>query len=161
VNSGAPAPGERVTDRERSLAERWLEDESLRGDLDDDTWQPIQDWLLAVAAHVAAATAGLDDAAAQATLDQAQAAGKAVAQTLADALAPEAAPTDLGSRLEALHHELRAPLVEPRRAPRVHAALRAAVAELSHGTAASPTIAGRLVAALDAGLESRAQKGQP
>jgi hypothetical protein len=71
----SPTPS--VADRERSLAERWLEDESLHGDLDDQTWQPIQDWLLAVATRVATATAGQDDAAAQALLDRAHAVGTA------------------------------------------------------------------------------------
>ena len=61
-----------VAIRERRLAERLLEDEALRGDLDDATWQPIQDWLLAEAARLATATEGLDDAAAAAVLDRAQ-----------------------------------------------------------------------------------------
>jgi hypothetical protein len=155
------SPKSRVADRERSLAERWLEDESLRGDLDDQTWQPIQDWLLAVAARVAAATAGQDDATAQPLLDRAHAAGAALARTLAEALGPGAAPADLGRHLEPLHREVQSPIVERDRAPRVHAALRAAVAELSHGTPDSPTMAARLTAALDAGLTSTSSGSRP
>jgi hypothetical protein len=153
------SPKSRVADRERSLAERWLEDESLRGDLDDQTWQPIQDWLLAVAARVAAATAGQDDATAQPLLDRAHAAGAALARTLAEALGPGASPADLGRHLEPLHHEVQSPVVEPDRAPRVHAALRAAVAGLSQGTMDTPTMAARLTAALDAGLASASSGG--
>ena len=148
-----PTPS--VAARERSLAERWLEDESLRGDLDDQTWQPIQDWLLALASRLASTTAGQDDATAQPLLDEAQAAGAALVRTLADALGPGVSPGDLGRHLEALHYEVRSPIVEPDRTPRVHAALRAAVAELSHGRADGPTMAARLTAALDAGLASR------
>ena len=146
----SPTPG--VADRERSLAERWLEDESLRGDLDDQTWQPIQDWLLVVAARVATATAGQDEATAQPLLDQAQAAGTALARILVDALGADGPPADLGHHLEPLHQELRPPIVEPDRAARVDAALRAAVAELSHSPAEGPLMAARLTAALEAGV---------
>ena len=54
----APAPsGSRVADRERRIAERLLEDEALRGDLDDATWQPVQGWLLARVRLLATSTA--------------------------------------------------------------------------------------------------------
>jgi hypothetical protein len=141
-----------VADRERSLAERWLEDESLRGDLDDQTWQPIQDWLLVLAARVATATAGQDEATAQPLLDQAQAVGTALARALVEALGADGSPADLGHHLEPLHQELRPPIVEPDRAARVDAALRAAVAELSHSPAEGPLMAARLTAALEAGV---------
>jgi hypothetical protein len=152
------SPGSSVADRARSLAERWLEDESLRGDLDDHTWQPIQDWLLAVASRVATATAGQDNTTAQPLLDQAQAVGTALARTLATALGPGVSPADLGRHLEPLQHELRSPIVEPDRAPRVNAALRAAVAELSHSPSDGPTMAARLTAALDAGITSTGKR---
>ena len=145
-----PTPS--VANRERSLAERWLEDESLRGNLDDQTWQPIQDWLLGVAARVATATAGQDEATAQPLLDQAHAVGTAVARILAEALGTDGSPADLAHHLEPLHRELRPPIVEPDRASRVHAALRAAVSELSHSPAEGPMRAARLTAALEAGV---------
>ena len=148
----AAPPTPSVADRERSLAERWLEDESLRGNLDDQTWQPIQDWLLVVAARVATATAGQDEATAQPLLDQAQAVGRAVARILAEALGTDGSPADLGRYLEPLHQELRPPVVEPDRVARVDAALRAAVAELSHSPAEGPMRAARLTAALEAGV---------
>ena len=141
-----------MADRERSLAERWLEDESLRGDLDDQTWQPIQDWLLVLAARVATATAGQDEATAQPLLDQAQAVGTALARALVEALGADGSPADLGHHLERLHQHLRPPIVEPDRAARVDAALRAAVAELSHSPAEGPMLAARLTAALEAGV---------
>jgi hypothetical protein len=153
----SPAPS--VADRERSLAERWLEDESLRGDLDDQTWQPIQNWLLVVAARVATATASQDEATAQPLLDQAQAVGTVLARILAEALGTAVSPADLGHHLEPLHQELRSPIVEPDRAAHVDAALRAAVADLSHSPAEGPMMAARLTAALEAGVTPTASGG--
>jgi hypothetical protein len=146
-------------DRARALAERWLEDESLRGDLDDQTWQPIQDWLLAVAARVGSATAGQDDASAQRLLDQAQVVGTALARTLAGMCGPGVSPNDFGQYLEPLRAELRAPIVEPGRAATVQAAVQATLAALSHASADGPTRAARLTAALDAGLPATATGG--
>lgn len=72
ILSGVPcSPTAAVAARERRLAERLLEDERLRRGLDDETWQPIQDWLLQGATLAAAATSGLSDAAADDVLDQA------------------------------------------------------------------------------------------
>ena len=141
-----------VSDRERALAEGWLEDESLRGDLDDQTWEPIQDWLLRTATRVARATAGLDDTTAQPLLDQARAAAKTLVTTLADALGPGVQADEVGRRLEPLHREVGWPLVERDRTSQVHAALRSAASDLSRGHAARPTMAAVLTAALDAGL---------
>lgn len=73
-----------VAARERRLAERLLEDERLRGDLDDEAWQPIQDWLLQGAALVAAATSGLDDATANDVLDEASRVLRQLAWLLVD-----------------------------------------------------------------------------
>jgi hypothetical protein len=152
-------PSEPGADRARSLAERWLEDESLRDDLDDQTWQPIQDWLLAVAARVGSATAGQDDATAQPLLDQAQVVGTALARTLAGILGRGVSSNDLGQYLEPLRGELRAPIVEPDRAITVQAAVQATLVELRHTSADGPTRAARLTAALDAGLTPTATGG--
>jgi hypothetical protein len=62
-----------VTERYRRLAERFLEDEALRGDLEDAAWQPIQDRLLREAEQLAASTADMDDAQARPILDRGQA----------------------------------------------------------------------------------------
>src|SRR5215207_4883523 len=75
-----------VLSRERRLAERFLEDEALRGDLDDATWQPLQGWLLAVIRRLAASTEGLGDDAAQPILDAGQARLRPVVAELADVL---------------------------------------------------------------------------
>jgi hypothetical protein len=155
------SPPPSVANRERSLAERWLEDESLRGELDDQTWQPIQDWLLRAASRVAAATAGQDDATAQPLLDQAHAAGTGLARTLAEALGPDVSPADLGRHLEPLNQDLRPPIVEPDRAPDVHAALGATVAELGRAPADRPIVAARLTGALDAGLTPTGSETRP
>jgi hypothetical protein len=66
------APARSVEAREQRLAERFLEDEALRGELEDDAWQPVQDWLLGQVKQLAASTAGLDDSSAQAVLDDAE-----------------------------------------------------------------------------------------
>ncbi len=63
-------PHSSVQQREERLAERLLDDEALRGSLDDATFQPIQDWLLVEAARLAASTDGLDDATAAPLLDR-------------------------------------------------------------------------------------------
>ena len=62
-----------VEAREQRLAERLLEDEALRGDLEDDAWQPVQTWLLEQVGQLAATTAGLNDSAAQVVLDDGEA----------------------------------------------------------------------------------------
>jgi len=148
-----PASGQAadpVASREQRLAERLLEDEALRDDLDDATWQPIQDWLLAVVRRVAASTAGLDDAAAQPILDAGQARLRSAVTTLTDALG--AGPGgDFAQRLEPLHGELQPPIVEPAQARRVHAALRSAARELAAERTEPAAAAVRLAGALDAG----------
>jgi hypothetical protein len=150
------APVASTADRERRLAEQWLEDEALRGDLDDATWQPIQDWLLAVASRAAAATAGQDDAEAEPVLDSVRADVKALASTLTDALQAGTGATDFAPQLEALHHHLRPPVVERERLPRVHAALRDATAEVVRSRADGPTAAAQVVGALGAGIMGQA-----
>lgn len=75
-----------VAAREQGLAERFLEDERLRGVLDDATWQPLQDWLLRAAHTVAAATADLNDALAEELLDEGSSQAREIARVLADLL---------------------------------------------------------------------------
>lgn len=68
-------PGaEAIAAREERLAERFLEDEALRGNLDGATWQPLQEWLLAAVHRLADSTRGLDDAAAEPLLERGSAA---------------------------------------------------------------------------------------
>jgi hypothetical protein len=140
-----------IAARERTLAERLLEDEALRGDLDDATWQPIQDWMLVQAHRIAAATTGMDDAAAQPVLDNGQAALRQVATTLADALAAGTTSPNFAQRIEPLHKQVRPPLVDAARARRVHAALRAVVSELVAQQVDSATAAARLAAVFRTG----------
>lgn len=59
-----------VAARQERAAGRILDDESLRGGLTDDEFQPLLDWALAAADRVAAATAGLSDDTADARLDE-------------------------------------------------------------------------------------------
>jgi hypothetical protein len=132
------------------ISERLLEDESLRGSLDDATWQPIQDWILAAATRAAAATSGLDDAAAEPVLNQAQVALRNVAATLVHALEAGPGTPDLATRLEPLHHHARPPLVERAHTRRVHAALRQVARQLGAERVDPPTAAARLVAAFQA-----------
>jgi hypothetical protein len=82
-----PATPGLVPAREQRLAERLLEDEALRRDLDDATWQPLQDWLLEAARRVAQTTGDLDDAAANEVLDQGQSSLRRMVQVLGQALA--------------------------------------------------------------------------
>jgi len=148
-----PASGQAadpVASREQRLAERLLEDEALRDDLDDATWQPIQDWLLAVVRRVASSTVGLDDAAAQPVLDDGQARLRSAVTTLADALGAGTGAGDFAQRLEPLHGELQPPIVEAAQARRMHAALRSAARELAAERADSATASARLIGALDA-----------
>jgi hypothetical protein len=145
-----PAGGDDAATRERRLAERLLEDESLRGSLDDATWQPIQDWILAAATRAAAAASGLDDAAAEPVLNQAQVALRNVAATLVHALEAGPGTPDLATRLEPLHHHARPPLVERAHTRRVHAALRQVARQLGAERVDPPTAAARLVAAFQA-----------
>ena len=82
-----------VEARERRLSERVLEDEGLRGNLEDDGWQPIQDWLLEAIHTLAAKTAGMSDQVAQERLE----AGMQILQhTVAERVAAlEAPPMDV------------------------------------------------------------------
>ena len=149
------AAAETAAERARRLVEGLLEDERLRGDLDDATWQPIQDWLLRAAERVAAATAGRDDAAAQPSLDAGRATLREMATTLADALGAGTGAADFAARLEPLHHLLRPPLVKSQRARLAHAALRDAAMALAASGADGPAAAAQLVAALEAGTTPR------
>lgn len=143
--------------RERRLAERFLEDEALRGDLDDATWQPLQDWLLTVITRLAASTKGLGDDAAQPLLDAGQARLRPIVAELAEALSDGTGEPKFAERLAAVAERLQPPLVEPADAAATAAALRAAAEELASAQADGPTAAGRLVAVLT-GAKSVAQE---
>jgi hypothetical protein len=132
------------------LAERLLEDEALRGNLDDATWAPIQDWLLQVARRVAAGTVGLGDSAAQPVLDQARRTLKALVGALAAALTVGTASAEFPSRVESLAPDLQPPVVDAAAVGRVREALRGAARQLTTARADGPTAAARLVAALEA-----------
>jgi hypothetical protein len=141
-----------VVDRARTLAEAWLEDESLRGDLDDQTWRPIQDWLLGVADRIARSTAGQDDRAAQLVLEQVSHQARAVARILTRALASDLPARELSRVFDLPAGQLQPPLIERPRLPAVRAALQATLAAQTRHTSDRPTLAGHLTAALDTGL---------
>jgi hypothetical protein len=150
-----------VLSRERRLAERFLEDEALRGDLDDATWQPLQDWLLAVIRRLAASTEGLGDDAAQPILDAGQARLRQIVAELADVLSDGTGAPKFAERLAAVAERLEPPLVEPTDAASMAAALRAAAQELASTQADGPTAAGRLVAMLTgAGSATQEEPGE-
>jgi hypothetical protein len=150
-----------VAARQRALAERLLDDERLRGDLDDATWAPIQDWLLRVAGRVAARTDGLGDAAAQPVLDQAWHVLTALVGALTSALAVETASAEFASRVASLAPDLQPPVVDAAAAPHVGEALRQAARQLTAARADGPTAAARLVAALETRPTSMAPPGPP
>lgn len=139
-----------VAERERRLAERLLEDEALRGELDDAAWQPIQDWLLARAARLAASTAALDDEAAQPILDAALAALRQLGAGLAEVLASRPLGQDLPDRLEPLLAAVSSPLVPPDQVSGARSRVRAVARELAATRPAPAEAAARLVAALQA-----------
>jgi hypothetical protein len=134
--------------REERLAERLLEDERLRGDLEDDAWQPIQDWALVAIKHVAATTAGLSEEAAQAQLDRGQEALWEAIGILTDVLSSGPGSADGAERLEALAELLESRLILPDRATNVHEALQTAAEQLAAEGADAATAAHRLLAAL-------------
>jgi hypothetical protein len=73
-----------TSDVESQIAERLLEDESLRGDLDDDTWQPLQDAMLKLAhGYVSQLSPQVDAAAA---VDEGHAALRQLGQCLVAAI---------------------------------------------------------------------------
>jgi hypothetical protein len=65
----APAPPVNLDARRERAAGRIVEDERLRGPLEDDAFAPLLEWGLAWVDAYAVATAGLDDAAAEAALE--------------------------------------------------------------------------------------------
>ena len=147
----AAAPSDtRAANRERRIAERLLEDEALRGDLDDATWQPIQDWLLARVHHLAASTAALEDTAAESALEDGAGRLRNAAGTLVSAL--EAAGTaEAATRLESIHPSLRPPLIDPDvEAQAVSGALRVAARAIAQPAVDPAAAAAQLVGALSA-----------
>lgn len=138
-----------VANRERRLAERFLEDEALRGDLDDATWQPVQDWLLRACGRVAAATASQDDRTAHLVLEKSGRRLRDIGRTLAGALAaPQMAPS-LEEALAPLVVLLGPPLVTPKQAKGAAMRIQKA-ARIAAATHLSPSeTASRVVAALE------------
>jgi hypothetical protein len=65
----AAVADEAVAARQERAASRLLEDESLRGDLTDDEFQPLLDWAMATADQLVASTAGLSDGRAERRID--------------------------------------------------------------------------------------------
>lgn len=60
-----------VASRQERAASRILDDESLRGDLADEEFQPLLDWALAETDRVAASTRSMSDAEADTRIDRA------------------------------------------------------------------------------------------
>jgi len=85
-----PADASLVVARQEQAAGRILDDEGLRGDLTDDEFQPLQDWALSVTDRLAAATALLDDAQADGSLDAGLEAVKSVVRLAGEAVAAQA-----------------------------------------------------------------------
>jgi hypothetical protein len=79
-----------VPGRQERAASRILEDESLRGDLTDDEFQPLLDWALAQTDRAAAATARLEDEAADAFIDAAVSAVREALRAAQDVIAAHA-----------------------------------------------------------------------
>lgn len=59
-----------IASRQERAASRILEDESLRGDLTDDEYRPLQEWAIGETDRIAASTAEMPDATADALIDQ-------------------------------------------------------------------------------------------
>ena len=144
------APEESVDVRERRLAERLLEDERLRGDLDDATWQPIQDWLLVTAGRLARGTQGLTNRVADERLNLGRRALKETAQVIHAALAADADRSRTGALLGELTPLLVPAVVPARQAPARDARLRQAGERIQAEALNSPAAAACIVAALAA-----------
>ncbi len=149
------APGssqaEAVAQRERRLAERFLEDEALRRGLDDATWQPIQDWLLLAVGRLAATTRGLDESAAQTLLDRGQQDLRRLTLTLAAAVERSTSPAQRSQLIRELAADARPSFVDPAAAARLAERLAAADRHLAARPADPATAARLLVAALGEG----------
>jgi hypothetical protein len=141
-------PDRLALDREQRLAERFLENEALRGDLDDATWQPVQDWLLLGVKQLALSTSGLDDAAAEPLLDAGQTGLRQVVGDLVDALSVEAGDPAFVERIADVVARLQPPLVEAANVASTAAALQAAAQDLASAGADGLTAAARLTAVL-------------
>lgn len=59
-----------IASRQERAAGRILDDEGLRGDLADDEYQPLQEWALEHTDWIAASTAGMSEAEAEALIDK-------------------------------------------------------------------------------------------
>jgi hypothetical protein len=125
-----------------------LEDEALRGDLEDAAWQPIQDWAIERIADLARRANGLDDDEAVLMLESAYRSLRKVTVTLADLAALEPRSTEATERLEALRAALTPPLVDVGVGSRLVDLAAEAVASLQEEQATSANIASRLVSAL-------------
>jgi hypothetical protein len=138
-----------------------LEDEALRGDLDDVTWAPLQAWVLRVAGRVAAGTAGVDDPAAQAILDRASRVLKAVVAALASALAVGTGSAEFARRVASLDGDLQPPVLEAAHARQAREILRQTARQLAAAQADGPTAAARLVEALEVGATGAPPSARP
>jgi hypothetical protein len=128
-----------------------LEDEAVRGDLDDATWGPLQAWLLRVVHRVAVGTDGMEDAAAQAVLDRAWRVLKPLVGSVGSALRAGTSSAEFTTRVESLDEDLQSPLVDRADVPHVRDALQQAARALANSHADGPTAAARLVEALELG----------
>lgn len=76
-----------IASRQERAAGRILDDEGLRGDLADDEFQPLQDWALEQSDRIAASTAKMSDAQADALIDKQLGAIKDVVRAAGTAIA--------------------------------------------------------------------------
>ncbi len=127
----------------RRIAERLLEDESLRGDLDDASWQVVQDWLLRVLERAQASALSAADV--TSVEGELRSVGRAVVETVeaaADGGDATASAANLGQLLGSL-------LFDRSNKARASRALASAARALRARPAPPAEAARQLVAALD------------
>jgi hypothetical protein len=147
--SAGAALFEHPTDpRTERLAERLVEDEALRGSLEDAAWQPIQDWALELLGDLARRTKDLDDAQAASVLDRAYASLRQAIGALADIIEHGPDSSEVSKPMETLRATLKPPLVDARTGSVLADRAAAAAARLKADRATSAHAANRLISAL-------------
>jgi hypothetical protein len=141
--------------RTERLAERLLEDETLRGNLEDMAWQPIQDWALEILGDLARRTKDLDDPEAAPVLDRAYSSLRQAIGALADIAEHGPESSEVSKPMETLRATLVPPLMDARTGS-VRADRAAAVAaRLKADRATSAHAANRLISALRGSASER------
>jgi hypothetical protein len=134
--------------RTERLAERLMEDETLRGNLEDAAWQPIQDWALEILGDLARRTKDLDDAQAAPVLDRAYASLRQAIGALADITEHGPDSSEVSKPMETLRATLVPPLVDVDTGSVLADRAAAVAARLEADRATSAHVANRLISAL-------------